>query len=158
MEASKIRLRPVNLVEDIQAIYELEQNTFAEEAFELEDFPYFYHIGAKTFWVAYDDKQLAGYVIGNIKGNEGYIASIAIHADYRQQGLAVRLMREIMSLISEDKNAEYIRLHVRQSNAAAIALYQKLGFTIEDSETDYYPDHEAAYRMVYMISHAKGDK
>ena len=158
MEASKIRLRPVNLAQDIQAIYALEQNTFAEEAFELEDFLYFYQIGAKMFWVAYDEQQLAGYVIGNVKGNEGYIASIAIHADYRQQGLAMRLMQAVMTLIEKDENAETIRLHVRQSNAAAIALYQKLGFIIEDSEVDYYPDHEAAYRMVYMISRAEGDE
>lgn len=158
MKSTKIILRLVNLEKDIQAIYQLEQNSFDSEAFDLDDFLYFYRIGAKTFWVAYDDAQLAGYVIANIKGEEGYIPSIAIHPYYRRRGLAERLMRQVMTDIEKDKNATYIRLHVRESNQAAIALYKKLGFIIKDSEEDYYPDHEAAYRMDYSLITVEKDK
>eukprot|EP01006_Ploeotia_vitrea_P016831 TRINITY_DN47744_c0_g1_i3.p1 TRINITY_DN47744_c0_g1~~TRINITY_DN47744_c0_g1_i3.p1 ORF type:complete len:121 (+),score=24.02 TRINITY_DN47744_c0_g1_i3:356-718(+) len=44
--------------------------------------------------------------------------------------------------------AEYVSLHVRKSNAAAIHLYQEtLGFRVHDIESRYYADSEDAYDM-----------
>ena len=44
--------------------------------------------------------------------------------------------------------AQYVSLHVRMSNVAALHLYRDtLGFTVEKIEAKYYADGEDAYSM-----------
>lgn len=44
--------------------------------------------------------------------------------------------------------AQYVSLHVRMSNVAALRLYRDtLGFTVEKIEAKYYADGEDAYSM-----------
>lgn len=48
----------------------------------------------------------------------------------------------------ESFNAQYVSLHVRVSNQAAIHLYRNtLGFATEKTEAKYYADGEDAYCM-----------
>jgi ribosomal protein S18 acetylase RimI-like enzyme len=45
-------------------------------------------------------------------------------------------------------DAEYVSLHVRRSNRAALHLYkQTLGYEVNDIEAKYYADAEDAYDM-----------
>jgi ribosomal protein S18 acetylase RimI-like enzyme len=45
-------------------------------------------------------------------------------------------------------DAEYVSLHVRKSNRAALHLYQiTLGYDVNDIEAKYYADNEDAYDM-----------
>ena len=53
----------------------------------------------------------------------------------------------------ESQNAQYVSLHVRQSNIAAIRLYKDtLGFSTEKTEAKYYADGEDAYCMKLDLS------
>lgn len=48
----------------------------------------------------------------------------------------------------ETFNAQYVSLHVRMSNEAALRLYRDtLGFKMEKVEAKYYADGEDAYSM-----------
>ena len=48
----------------------------------------------------------------------------------------------------ESCNAQYVSLHVRMSNIAALHLYRDtLGFKVEKVESKYYADGEDAYSM-----------
>ena len=48
----------------------------------------------------------------------------------------------------ETYNAQYVSLHVRVSNVAALKLYRDtLGFEVEKVESKYYADGEDAYSM-----------
>eukprot|EP00339_Tiarina_fusa_P003267 CAMPEP_0117026350 /NCGR_PEP_ID=MMETSP0472-20121206/19385_1 /TAXON_ID=693140 ORGANISM="Tiarina fusus, Strain LIS" /NCGR_SAMPLE_ID=MMETSP0472 /ASSEMBLY_ACC=CAM_ASM_000603 /LENGTH=114 /DNA_ID=CAMNT_0004733341 /DNA_START=301 /DNA_END=645 /DNA_ORIENTATION=+ len=50
--------------------------------------------------------------------------------------------------MKETYNAEYVSLHVRKSNRAALGLYtDTLGFVNKGIEAKYYADHEDAYEM-----------
>jgi len=50
--------------------------------------------------------------------------------------------------MKETYKAQYISLHVRKSNRAALGLYRdNLGFTVKDIEKGYYADGEDAYYM-----------
>lgn len=50
--------------------------------------------------------------------------------------------------MAEVFNAEYVSLHVRMSNVAALHLYRDtLGFEVEKVESKYYADGEDAYAM-----------
>lgn len=50
--------------------------------------------------------------------------------------------------MAESHRAQYVSLHVRMSNTAALRLYRDtLGFKVETVESKYYADGEDAYAM-----------
>jgi ribosomal protein S18 acetylase RimI-like enzyme len=50
--------------------------------------------------------------------------------------------------MAEVNNADYVSLHVRMSNKAALHLYKNtLGFDVYKVESKYYADGEDAYAM-----------
>ena len=69
--------------------------------------------------------------------NEAHITLLAIHADYRRQGLGQLLLFDLL----EDaitRNLEWATLEVNVNNVAAINLYQKFGFEIVGTRKGYY--------------------
>jgi len=53
--------------------------------------------------------------------------------------------QEAMAIVYK---AQYVSLHVRKSNRAALGLYKDaLGFDVHDIEKKYYADGEDAYAM-----------
>ncbi len=78
--------------------------------------------------VAHDEEQIVGAVIINHTNMAGFIPEhilvyIAVHGDYRGQGLGKELMERIIEATDGD-----IALHVEPDNPA-IHLYEKYGFT-----------------------------
>ena len=78
--------------------------------------------------IAHEEGQIAGVVIINETNMGGYIPEnilvyIAVHRDYRGQGLGSRLMERIIEATDGD-----IALHVEEHNPA-LHLYEKYGFT-----------------------------
>lgn len=56
--------------------------------------------------------------------------------------------------MAEAHRANYVSLHVRMSNLAALRLYRdSLGFEVEDVESKYYADGEDAYAMKLKLKH-----
>ncbi|MDZ7690694.1 MAG: GNAT family N-acetyltransferase [Balneolaceae bacterium] len=78
--------------------------------------------------IAHEDEQITGAVIINKTNMKGYIPEnilvyIAVHGDYRGQGLGSQLMEHIIEATEGD-----IALHVEEQNPA-VHLYEKYGFT-----------------------------
>ena len=73
--------------------------------------------------------------------DELHINTIAVAAALRRQGLAMRLMEHVMRGAARE-GARRATLEVRRSNAAALALYQRLGFTITAVRPRYYSQPE----------------
>lgn len=72
----------------------------------------------------------------------------AVKRSHRRLGLAQKLMEQASRAMVECFNAQYVSLHVRKSNRAALHLYNKtLGFSISEIEPKYYADGEDAYAM-----------
>lgn len=69
--------------------------------------------------------------------DEGHITNIAVHSDYRCHGIADSILEHLMS-ICKAHNVAGITLEVRQSNKAAILLYEKHKFSIEGIRKNYY--------------------
>jgi len=87
--------------------------------------------------VMYENNEIAGAVVMNKTGMEGYIPEnilvyIAVHAGYRGKGLGKKLMQRVMQLSKGD-----IALHVEQNNPANF-LYKKMGFVNPYLEMRYY--------------------
>lgn len=78
--------------------------------------------------LARDGQDIAGAVVMNQTGMEGYIPEnilvyIAVNKDYRGQGIGKELMQKAITLAKGN-----IALHVEPDNPAR-KLYEKLGFT-----------------------------
>lgn len=72
--------------------------------------------------------------------DEAHIITIAVRESLRQQGIGERLLISAIDQALEEK-AESITLEVRASNTAALALYEKYGFTKVGVRPGYYIDN-----------------
>jgi [ribosomal protein S18]-alanine N-acetyltransferase len=72
--------------------------------------------------------------------------SLAVHPDRRRAGLARALLEEVHRA-ADASAVDWIRLEVRPDNAAAIVLYDALGYAAIGSRTGYYEDGSDALRM-----------
>lgn len=89
--------------------------------------------------VAYEDKQLIGYLILYFVLEEGEIARIAVISDHRRQGVGARLLLELEDLC-EDNGITKLLLDVRESNKAAISFYTSYGFVQDGIRRNFYTD------------------
>lgn len=83
------------------------------------------------------DGVLIGFCACWVILDELHINSVAIADAWRRRGLASRMLLEVCR-DARDAGATQATLEVRRSNTAAIALYEKLGFTCEGVRKDYY--------------------
>lgn len=118
---------------------------------------YYYHLLSwpQLLYVQkdYNDKTV-GYVLSKMDDEEkkdekhGHITSLAVLRTHRKLGIASRLMRLAMKDMDEVYDANYCSLHVRNTNEAALHLYQDtLHFRCNGIEESYYVDKEDAYHM-----------
>ncbi|KAI9790428.1 MAG: N-terminal acetyltransferase A complex catalytic subunit ard1 [Candelina submexicana] len=102
----------------------------------------------------YDPPRIVGYVLAKMEEDppdgvqHGHITSLSVMRTHRRLGLAEKLMKQSQRAMVETFGAQYVSLHVRMSNVAALRLYRDtLGFKIEKVEAKYYADEEDAYSM-----------
>ena len=87
--------------------------------------------------VAVEDDSVIGYVGSQTVLGWTDIMNVAVHPDHRRRGVAEALIRALMERLKQMK-CECLTLEVRVSNAGAIALYEKLGFTEVGRRKNYY--------------------
>lgn len=71
---------------------------------------------------------------------EAHITILAVHPDYHRQGLGQVLLYFLLKTAC-DRGLERATLEVRDSNLAAISLYQKFGFKTAGRRRRYYKDN-----------------
>lgn len=69
--------------------------------------------------------------------NESDLVSIAVRKGYRNMGIARELL-DIAYDLAKKRGVELIHLEVRESNEAAIALYESEGFVQDGIRKGYY--------------------
>ena len=91
-----------------------------------------------SLWlVAVCDGQVVGYVGSQSVLDGADMMNIAVHPQYRKQGIAQRLIMELISLL-QDRGVKSLALEVRASNKPAICLYHKLSFVQVGCRPGYY--------------------
>ncbi|WP_342506671.1 ribosomal protein S18-alanine N-acetyltransferase [Sporosarcina sp. FSL K6-2383] len=134
-------------IEDIPAVVEIEQESFAipwtMEVFEHEmtgnDYAHYV--------VAVDGQEVIGHCGMWIVLDECHITNVAVRPHMRGNGIGEALMREAMTLC-EQMEVRLMTLEVRLTNDTAQNLYRKLGFQDGGIRKNYYTDdHEDALVM-----------
>lgn len=87
--------------------------------------------------VALDGETVAGYVGSQSVCGETDMMNIAVHPDYRRQGIGEALVSALVNGL-KDKGSRSLTLEVRDSNAPAGRLYEKLGFSQVGLRKNYY--------------------
>ena len=77
--------------------------------------------------VAMEGETLVGYVGSQTVIDESDMMNIAVHPDFRRRGIAEALVAGLEEQLRQ-RGSKALTLEVRDSNAPAIALYEKLGF------------------------------
>lgn len=95
-------------------------------------------------WLALESDRVIGYLAFEQIVDEGSIVEIAVHPDFRRQGIARKL---ITTAWNDHKDLSVVFLEVREGNTAAIALYEKLGFERIGERKGYY-DHPKENAMI----------
>jgi [ribosomal protein S18]-alanine N-acetyltransferase len=86
------------------------------------------------------DGRIVGYVLFWILAEEVDIHNIAVHPDFRRQGIG-RLLLEQVAAAARRQERLRVTLDVRSSNAAAQSLYLSLGFVARGLRKGYYSDN-----------------
>lgn len=89
------------------------------------------------FYVAVEDGRAVGFVGLYALTGEADIVRVGVLPQYRNRGIARAVLKTSLSDVDCD-----VFLDVRESNAAAIALYRSLGFYDTGVRKNYYSDPE----------------
>lgn len=93
--------------------------------------------------VAVSDGRIVGFGGLWVVVDQGHIIDVAVHPEFRRRGIG----RALVTAMINDSKTEGVVAHtleVRESNEAALKLYEELGFRVAGMREDYYqhpPEH-----------------
>jgi ribosomal-protein-alanine N-acetyltransferase len=130
---------------DVPAVHKIEKKVFKDawtfEQLLSETEPDAYRA---PHVVVYDSKIIGFTCIWALAG-EVHINNFAIDPDFQRKGLGLKLLNFIFDAFKE---SGFFYLEVRESNEAAISLYEKCGFRLDFKRKAYYKDGEDALVMI----------
>ncbi len=142
-------------MDDLSQVLAIEQSAFhtawreSDFIYELTQNPFAHYL------VSMEKDVVLAYMGMWFLGNHAQITNLATHPMHLRKGYAKDLIQYGLSTCYV-QGLMNVNLEVRVSNQAAIALYEKMGFKIEATRKDYYPDtHEDAYLMVRVLKEEK---
>jgi ribosomal-protein-alanine N-acetyltransferase len=83
---------------------------------------------------------IAGYAVLSVAAGEAHLLNLSIAVAWQRRGLGRAFLFYLFDFIKESK-VEVLFLEVRESNAAARALYAQTGFREIGMRRGYYPAH-----------------
>ena len=93
---------------------------------------------ALSLWiVAVEDEKILGYVGSQTVMGETDMMNVAVHPDYRKQGIASGLITELIGALKK-RESHCLTLEVRASNEPAKNLYKMLDFEEIGIRKNYY--------------------
>ena len=139
-----LAIRPMT-VADLDSVLDIERASFSSP-WKREHFLQEIHSHLSFPHVAVNEDTVVGYVCFMSLFEEAQIMDIAVDPKVRGKGVASQLMERAIT-VAREKGAERLVLEVRESNAAAIRLYESFGFERYFVRKGYYEGKEDALLM-----------
>jgi ribosomal-protein-alanine N-acetyltransferase len=96
--------------------------------------------------IARRERKIAGFAIMHFGDQVAHLNLLAVGTEHRRQGLGRQLI-DWLSASAIEAGVFRIDLELRETNGAARAFYQRLGFQSLDVVQGYYQGREPALRM-----------
>ena len=98
----------------------------------------------RVLWVVEDEGTIRGFLVARFTAAECELENLVVAVAHRRRGFGLQLVQSLIEA-SRQCNIDRILLEVRESNVAARALYQKVGFQLNGRRKAYYshPDENA---------------
>ena len=122
--------------EDITEVIEIERRSYPHPWTRLI-FSDCLHAGYSC-WVCERQGIILGYGIISTAAGEAHLLNLCVRPESQRQGVGEKLLQHLIGR-ARRHDAEIIFLEVRESNAAARRLYDKMGFNELGNRKDYYP-------------------
>lgn len=100
-------------------------------------------VGYSAWVVTGPADEVLAYGLMSMAVGEAHILNLCVEPDCQRQGLGKFLLTHLQRL-ARGASMELILLEVRRSNAAAIALYQSMGFSKLGVRKGYYPARDGS--------------
>ena len=104
-------------------------------------------------WLMYLGDQQVGHGVLSAVGDEAHLLNLTVKPESQSNGLGGKLLDHLLQR-GKEKGAETVFLEVRESNHAAIHLYERTGFNEIGRRRGYYPavgGREDALVMAYSL-------
>jgi ribosomal-protein-alanine N-acetyltransferase len=134
-------IQPANW-RDLSEVRQLESICFPKDAWPLWDMVGVLTLPSVVRLKAMLDEHLVGFVAADFRRaeSEAWIATIGVLPEYRRRGIGKALLEACEGRL----DTSTLRLCVRRTNDAAIALYEGLGYYQVNIWFGYYQDQEDA--------------
>lgn len=165
-------IRPANAA-DIPAIMEIERQASTATHWSVEQYRHLFATGAdvpsrRLTWVVLstaleeapaknstasgeDKSAVLGFLVAQDLADEWEIENLVVTEVARRRGLGRRLVDELITR-ARAAGAQSAFLEVRESNQAARALYEGVGFVVKGRRKGYYastPEDAVIYRLEF---------
>lgn len=128
---------------DLEQVAELEKHCFGASAWSLNAFRGVLSDKNALYLTATEEADGVAAVIGCCgvwqSFEDGEIMNVMVRPEYRRNGCAAMLLRELFRL-GNQRGIENYTLEVREGNSAAIRLYESLGFSSAGIRKNFYDD------------------
>lgn len=125
-------------LDDVEQVYHLEKSIFSipwsKTSFENS-------IKGKDtlFIVAEKQEEIVGYLGMYLFSEEADISNVVVSKEYRRQHIAKRML-EYIFVQAKSRGVKNVTLEVRETNVAAIRLYERMGFSEAGIRKNYYKE------------------
>ncbi|KAL5525040.1 NAA30 [Sanghuangporus sanghuang] len=129
------------------------------EPYVIYTYRYFLRQWPHLSFLAYSTASMANDPIGVIVCKQslhrdstirGYIAMLSVNKDWRKRGIARTLVQHSIGAMKEN-GVEEVVLETEFDNAAALSLYESLGFIREKRLYRFYMNGKDAFRLILAV-------
>lgn len=142
---NELVIEKTNSVDDLLAI---ENACFPLTHWSKEIFEEELSLNCKFYYMAKYMGQNIAYIGYEKIGDAMNIQKVATLEDYRNCGVASKLVQFVLDNFSSDENVDKILLEVNVNNIPAIKLYEKMGFAKLCKRDNYYKNGDACFVMI----------
>jgi len=135
--------------EDLADVAQIEKDSILTNPISAEQLEKSYSSDMNKIFVATIENEIVGFVLIQ-KTDEVNIDSIAVKLDFRNRGVATKLI-ETAKNFAKDNDIDVVSLEVGYKNISAFLLYEKLGFEIRRIRKKYYANGDDAVEMILKI-------